>query len=1031
LKTQFIKYLLIGLFLIFGSTKAYGQVPNLAFTALQGNAPTVLLAKGTNYIVYGFRMDISGVVNYPVNYMTITQFTITNSVNVNGVFSSGQLYQTTSANPGSALSGNPVGTFNVGQNIVISPTLNINSLGINNAGGQSAGGGTQGQLNNGAYYFYLAVNISNLQNTPPASVTLSLVNPPAVATYFNNSNNPSPTESTTNLSTPATFSFGQVYDWSGATDNKWNTAGNWKVNGNTSNVVPGNNDAAQIGVNAYTITTNQPTPMVASTIGTVIIGTNNTPTITLTSTLAILNGLILNAGSALIVTGNNTLTLSGISSTNTGSSLTIKSHSTLLHNGTFTFKGATINIVDGTFNNSGTVTVGSACIINLTSAVANITNTGSFTLQSNENGSATIAAITAGGSITGNISVQRYVTGGSATYRGYRAVSSPVSTAAGSGIYSINYLKSSMLLTGTKGAAGGFDKSGNPTLYLYRPNIAPVPNSLSQSNFRGISDISNSPGYSMDYDPGSFNIPAGNGVFFFFRGDRINNLANKYTSGTVAETVTLTATGVVNVGPVTVKQWFNPSSSFLDFTAVSGNSTVQGFALVGNPYPSSINWDTYSTTLSTAGIYAPNVSNVTYTYDPVSKNYSMYTAGTGGVGSIVKTNANIIASGQGFFVKAMAANSAQLVFNEAAKTNTQAQRTLNLFLGTPTGTAVSQYLRLTLAMDSINIDGAIIRFNNGAKSTYDEAKDATYLVGNGLVSLSSMSADSIPLGIYTLALPKQTAATIGLNINAVNSGAYQLSLTARKSIPELFDLWLMDAYAKDSTDLRHTPSYSFSILKSDPASYGSKRFSLIIRKNPTLGVQLLSFNATKAGTGASVVWKTLHEQNYTNFTIERSLNDGRTFDVIGSVASRGLGTYSFLDKAPANGADKYRLKLEDLNGTVIYSNIVTLNYTNLGDNFVNISIYPNPVAATINLQIISTGNNSPTVLAGSFVTAAAQKPLYGIKIINITGSTVKTAISSEAAWHTDVSTLLPGTYIIQVTNNNDNSLVGKGTFIKL
>ena len=74
----------------------------------------------------------------------------------------------------------------------------------------------------------------------------------------------------------------------------------------------------------------------------------------------------------------------------------------------------------------------------------------------------------------------------------------------------------------------------------------------------------------------------------------------------------------------------------------------------------------------------------------------------------------------------------------------------------------------------------------------------------------------------------------------------------------------MDAYTKDSTDLRHTPSYSFSILKSDSASYGSKRFSLVIRQNPALGVQLLSFNATKASNGVSVVWKTLHEQNFTN-----------------------------------------------------------------------------------------------------------------------------------------------------------------------
>jgi hypothetical protein len=610
-------------------------------------------------------------------------------------------------------------------------------------------------------------------------------------------------------------------------------------------------------------------------------------------------------------------------------------------------------------------------------------------------------------------------------------LSSPVSTAAGSGIYSINYVKNSSLVVGSAGTAGGFDKAGNPTFFLYRPNIAPSNTSFITGNFRGISNINASPSYSLDNETGSFNIPVGNGVFFFFRGDRTTNLANKYTPGTSAEAVTLSTTGVVNIGPVTVKQWFTPTSSFLDYTAVAGNSSVQGFALAGNPFPSSINWDTYSTTSSTAGIYAPNVGSSTYAYDPISKNYSVYIAGNGGVGTIVTTNANVIASGQGFFVRATAANSAQLVFNEAAKTNTQVTgKNHNLLLGTPAQAAVNQYLHLTLAMDSTNIDGTIIRFNSSAKSTYDSAADAIYSAGNGLVSLSSMSADSIPLAIYTLALPKQTAETIGLNVNAVNNGTYRLSLTARKSIPELFDIWLMDAYTKDSTDLRRTPDYSFSILKSDPASYGSKRFSLVIRQNLALGVQLLSFNATKAATGAAVVWKTLYEQNYTNFTIERSLNDSRIFNIIGSVASSGLGTYSFLDKAPLNGADKYRLKLEDLNGTVSYSNIVTLTFANPGDNLANVSIYPNPVAATINLRINPTGNDSPTVLAGSF--AATQKPLsYGIKIINVSGSIVKTAVFSEPEWHTDVSNLPPGTYIIQVINYNDNGLVGKGTFIKL
>jgi hypothetical protein len=52
-------------------------------------------------------------------------------------------------------------------------------------------------------------------------------------------------------------------------------------------------------------------------------------------------------------------------------------------------------------------------------------------------------------------------------------------------------------------------------------------------------------------------------------------------------------------------------------------------------------------------------------------------------------------------------------------------------------------------------------------------------------------------------------------------------------------------------------------------------------------------------------------------------------------------------------------------------------------------------------------------------------------VINITGSIVKTGKTSTPAWQENAENLAEGTYIIQVINNNDNSLVGKATFIKL
>jgi len=83
------------------------------------------------------------------------------------------------------------------------------------------------------------------------------------------------------------------------------------------------------------------------------------------------------------------------------------------------------------------------------------------------------------------------------------------------------------------------------------------------------------------------------------------------------------------------------------------------------------------------------------------------------------------------------------------------------------------------------------------------------------------------------------------------------------------EVWLMDNYKKDSLDLRHNTTYTFD-MSDDPNSYGPNRFQLVIRQNPALGVHLLNFAANKASGGAQVVWKTENEQNYTNFTVERS-----------------------------------------------------------------------------------------------------------------------------------------------------------------
>ena len=137
--------------------------------------------------------------------------------------------------------------------------------------------------------------------------------------------------------------------------------------------------------------------------------------------------------------------------------------------------------------------------------------------------------------------------------------------------------------------------------------------------------------------------------------------------------------------------------------------------------------------------------------------------------------------------------------------------------------------------------------------------------------------------------PKQQGQAVKLNVNMAADGLYTLNMTQIQGIPKIFQVWLMDAYNKDSLDMRHNQTYKFDVRIADTNTYGSNRFKLVIRQDPALGVHLLKFAAAKAPIGAQVVWNTENEENYTNFTVERSSDGGVTFTDLGGFVSKRPG----------------------------------------------------------------------------------------------------------------------------------------------
>ena len=663
--------------------------------------------------------------------------------------------------------------------------------------------------------------------------------------------------------------------------------------------------------------------------------------------------------------------------------------------------GGKKNINSGRFNiaSTGTLTMGTTA----TELAAN----GNLTLRSDASGTATVAAITAG-SITGNINAERYMT----AHRSYRLMSSPVHTTydSGNGIYnySIGYLKRSVWLTGM---SADFDKySTGPTLYLYREDVPYSNTSFVSGNFRDVRSLADTINYTIDTD-GTYTIPAGNGYFFYYRGSRAQaQLSAATTAGAPATNDTLTATGLINSGQIRFKNWYNAGSNNLSYT--SGNTGATGYQLAGNPYPASIDWDKIDSATTTNGIYVHNLLNSYQVINPSNGNYGAYMAGLGIAGTNGATH--IISSGAGFYVTAYKTG-AQLIFNEGAKvgssTGPDAFMSRNLMVNnTP------QFMRIKLSKDTVNTDDIIINFNSNAKTKYADTEDAAYKAGSGQVSLASISSDNIPLAINQL--PFTNKQVIPLKVGATANGTYTINLSEIKGIPQLFDVWMMDNFTKDSVNMRVKQSYTFNIVKSDTTTYGSRRFVLFVRENPQYAYKLINFNAQKADHQVNVIWKTQNEANYTHFTVERSTDAGKTYNVIGGFLSSDQGTYSLLDKNPVTGQNLYRLKQVDFDNAITYSNVVPVMYDNTS-NYLNaknkINVYPNPASSLINLSV---PDNS-------------SADNFNIRIMNSSGILVKQVASSPNEWKGNISNLLTGTYVIEVINNKDKSVVGQAKFVKL
>jgi hypothetical protein len=163
-----------------------------------------------------------------------------------------------------------------------------------------------------------------------------------------------------------------------------------------------------------------------------------------------------------------------------------------------------------------------------------------------------------------------------------------------------------------------------------------------------------------------------------------------------------------------------------------------------------------------------------------------------------------------------------------------------------------------------------------------------------------------------------------------------------------------------------------------------------------LPLKLLSFIAQPAENGVSLNWLTADEKNVSHFDIERS-DDGVAFTKIGAVnavSANSTNSYNYVDAAPQNGTNYYRLRMIDIDGRFEFSKTVSVRLNKTQP----VRVFPAPAQSTITVQF--------------------AERFRQLEMVDISGRTLLRKNITRQSETIDISTLAKGIYFIRLTNDN-------------
>ena len=476
--------------------------------------------------------------------------------------------------------------------------------------------------------------------------------------------------------------------------------------------------------------------------------------------------------------------------------LTINNSNTISINGIGTINYLKLNKSGGTT----TITGGQQIITNVYTPASGTLNTGGKLILSSDNlGSARIdAGNSAGGYLSGNVLVQRYIPGG---FRKFRFIGHPFDAPL-----SVTELTDDIDITGNL-------NNGNTNLFTAtvtnNPSAFYYDESLDNGFYNG--NTSTNSGWVAYSGTTPNNIGIGQGLRVLIRGSK--GQTNSLTGGAYTpDAVTLSVNGQLKQG------------DFIQNLQYTNANTNKGWNLISNPYASNIDWLLVGRT---------NVDNAVYTYLPRvdGGRYASYINGSSSNGG-----SNFIESSSSFFVHANG-TSPFLTWQETNKvsedpTNSNFKLTL---------IKTNRYSFEVKNTATNFTDEVVIRFGeNKATDRFDTEFDAYNLPGSSH-DLYVLDNKNIAYSIYHGSELKNASIEkriIQLGLANAAMGTYTFNAKELNPLTLNNKAILKDNYTNSQTEITDKMSYFFEI-NADSASQKNNRFSIIF--NPEKNIPYAPF----------------------------------------------------------------------------------------------------------------------------------------------------------------------------------------------